>query len=88
MIYQTVGLDKKILQKTVFFSAVFFGAGGGGRTRTSLRTRDFEARASANSTTPAFVTQPRLYHTVRKKSISFLKKIKNVKKSEKYIVIS
>ena len=31
-----------------------FGAGGGGRTRTSLRTRDFESRASANSTTPAF----------------------------------
>ena len=30
-----------------------FGAGGGGRTRTSLRTRDFESRASANSTTPA-----------------------------------
>ena len=30
-----------------------FGAGGGGRTRTSLRTRDFESRASANFTTPA-----------------------------------
>ena len=30
------------------------GAGGGGRTRTSLRTRDFESRASANSTTPAY----------------------------------
>ena len=29
------------------------GAGGGGRTRTSSRTRDFESRASANSTTPA-----------------------------------
>ena len=30
-----------------------YGAGGGGRTRTSLRTRDFESRTSANSITPA-----------------------------------
>ena len=29
------------------------GAGGGGRTHTSLRTRDFESRASASFTTPA-----------------------------------
>ena len=28
-------------------------AGGGGRTHTSLRTRDFESRASASSATPA-----------------------------------
>ena len=37
-----------------FESGFLFGAGGGGRTRTSLRTRDFESRASANSTTPAY----------------------------------
>ena len=30
-----------------------YGAGGGGRTRTLLPERDFESRASANSTTPA-----------------------------------
>ena len=29
------------------------GAGGGGRTLTTLRSRDFESRASASSTTPA-----------------------------------
>ena len=29
------------------------GAGGGNRTHTSLRTRDFESRASASFTTPA-----------------------------------
>ena len=29
------------------------GAGGGGRTLTALRPRDFESRASASSTTPA-----------------------------------
>ena len=30
-----------------------FGAGGGGRTLTTLRSRDFESRASASFTTPA-----------------------------------
>lgn len=29
------------------------GAGGGGRTHTPLRARDFESRASSNSATPA-----------------------------------
>ena len=38
----------------IWFGLYAFGAGGGGRTRTSLRTRDFESRASANSTTPAW----------------------------------
>ena len=38
----------------IWFGLYAFGAGGGGRTRTSLRTRDFESRASANSTTPAY----------------------------------
>ena len=33
-----------------------FGAGGGGRTHTMLPSRDFESRASANSTTPAHST--------------------------------
>ena len=33
-----------------------FGAGGGGRTHTMLPSRDFESRASANSTTPAYST--------------------------------
>ena len=33
--------------------AILNGAGGGGRTLMSLRTRDFESRASASSTTPA-----------------------------------
>ena len=37
----------------IWFGLYAFGAGGGGRTRTFLRTRDFESRASANSTTPA-----------------------------------
>ena len=40
--------------KKLWFGLYWFGAGGGGRTRTSLRTRDFESRASANSTTPAY----------------------------------
>ncbi len=40
----------EVLKKYLTF---LFGAGGGGRTRTSSRTRDFESRASANSTTPA-----------------------------------
>ena len=31
----------------------FFGADGGGRTHTMLPSRDFESRASANSTTSA-----------------------------------
>ena len=30
------------------------GAGGGGRTRTSLRTTDFESVSSASSNTPAY----------------------------------
>ena len=33
---------------------ILCGAGGGGRTRTSVKTRDFESRASANSATPAY----------------------------------
>ncbi len=42
-------------------SAVRRSAGGGGRTHTSRRTRDFESRASASSATPAerIVARPR-----------------------------
>ena len=40
-------------RKPAFAGLVVFGAGGGGRTRTALRPRDFESRASASSTTPA-----------------------------------
>ena len=49
-----------------------FGAGGGGRTRTSLRTRDFESRASANSTTPAYAgIIPRITLIGKKKYSAF-----------------
>src|SRR6266480_243727 len=34
--------------------SVLVGAGGGNRTLTTLRSRDFESRASASFTTPAF----------------------------------
>jgi hypothetical protein len=36
-----------------------FGAGGGDRTRTALRPRDFKSRASASSATPAHVDSVR-----------------------------
>ena len=39
------------------FAEQSFGAGGGGRTHTLLRVRDFESRASASSATPAGGTQ-------------------------------
>ena len=38
--------------KTICFKSLN-GAGGGGRTHTVSLPRDFESRASANSTTPA-----------------------------------
>ena len=54
MIYKTyadaLGLDKKISRLS---NEIFFGAGDRGRTDTVLLPRDFESRASANSTTPA-----------------------------------
>ena len=37
---------------------VFLGAGGGGRTRTVSPPMDFESTSSANSNTPANISQP------------------------------
>ena len=49
-------LINKTKQKTVTkIVTVFFGAGGGGRTRTLLPGLDFESSTSANSITPANV---------------------------------
>ena len=39
--------------KKIWFGLYWFGAGGGGRTRTVSPPRDFESRTSANSITPA-----------------------------------
>lgn len=40
--------------RDIIIKSSFNGAGGGGRTHTVLLPRDFESRASANSTTPAY----------------------------------
>src|SRR3990172_406644 len=50
-------------------SALSAYAGGGGRTHTSRRTRDFESRASASSATPAS-TNDRNPETMRATSSS------------------
>ena len=42
---------------------IFSGAGGGGRTHTVSLPRDFESRASANSTTPANCLNSIQYHS-------------------------
>ena len=42
-------------------SLAFDGAGGGGRTLTTRRSRDFESRASASFTTPARPGEPLKY---------------------------
>ena len=43
------------IQKIPFYRTGFFGAGGGGRTRTVSLPLDFESSTSANSITPACV---------------------------------
>ena len=48
---------KMIIKKTCL-SKSFFGAGGGGRTRTLSPGPDFESGTSANSITPAY------YHAI------------------------
>ena len=40
--------------KKIWFGLYWFGAGGGGRTRTVLLPTDFESVTSANSITPAY----------------------------------
>ena len=78
-------MDRKDDGKRIILHRLF-GAGGGGRTRTSLRTRDFESRASANSTTPAYLHKEDYITTRGKNQYVFHKKIKKTKNSENRIV--
>ncbi len=54
--YLKIKRNKKvpvIIQKLFCARKLFIGAGGGGRTRTSVTPTDFESVTSANSITPA-----------------------------------
>ena len=66
------------------YAVLLFGADGGGRTHTVSLPRDFESRASANSTTPAKLRLI-LYNTFFQKAILILKYV--AEKYEKFLCI-